>query len=119
MTWPARLTHLSLGFHFNMPLAGVSWPKGLRTLVFGDRFNQVRGGCLFLPTDSFVLASPVMAWAVITPWLATLSQSCHTCVDGRVAGRGVRLLRHGVFELRCVVFRGRVKQTIITPTDGI
>lgn len=41
VAWPARLTHLSLGFHFNMPLSGVSWPKSLRTLIFGDRFNQV------------------------------------------------------------------------------
>lgn len=42
MVWPAKLTYLSLGCHFNMPVAGVEWPKGLRTLVFGDRFNQVR-----------------------------------------------------------------------------
>ena len=32
---------------------------------------------LSVSADSFVLASPVMAWAVITSRLATLSQTCH------------------------------------------
>lgn len=40
MVWPHGLERLTLGDHFNQPVAGVTWPVSLKHLAFGYYFNQ-------------------------------------------------------------------------------
>ena len=40
MTWPAGLRTLTFGQNFNQSLDNVTWPAGLQSLTFGEHFEQ-------------------------------------------------------------------------------
>lgn len=38
--WPRGLKTVEFGLCFNRSIAGFQWPNGLKTMDFGNRFNQ-------------------------------------------------------------------------------